>query len=269
MESFLGDPAFPKTAVESSRGGRITLYQDLYARYSRLQLRDPRDRPIAIAGLEKRLIQSLHLRGGFGILDDARHGLLRRSLLWRRGSDEIYLQKIDFNKHGVVASTEPAPPTWSWMAYMGAIEYLNLPFDQIEWEEKDLISPWSNSPIDTWSYSREILDSPIMLDVFVRQFDTIKAFAMHRALYDANEIVLDNPVPAADLTLKLKCVLLGWTENPKLGSQDKRVYFVLLVTLHNPQERRSEFHVYNREGVGIISASLIHWDREGQWGKIR
>ncbi|KAI3392588.1 hypothetical protein diail_5462, partial [Diaporthe ilicicola] len=46
---------------------KIRVYEDLYRQYTRLEFTRNTDRPIAIAGLEKRLIRDLKAQGGLGV----------------------------------------------------------------------------------------------------------------------------------------------------------------------------------------------------------
>lgn len=119
----------------------VHLYQDLYAKYSTLAFSRIDDRPIGIAGLEKRLISAFNTYGGYGVFDDGPEGgLLHRSLLWHRSSNESTLARIVFS-----SDRSTSVPTWSWMAYKGAIHYLDLPFDGVEWEGREIRSPWMSS----------------------------------------------------------------------------------------------------------------------------
>src|SRR5215469_7798924 len=90
--AFLGDPNFPNIATNSTNGGRIRLYESLYKQYSRLQFSRDYDRPIAIAGLEQRLIRAFDTQGGYGVFER----YFGRSLLWQRDSDVARMEKIDF-----------------------------------------------------------------------------------------------------------------------------------------------------------------------------
>jgi hypothetical protein len=134
---------------KDSRGEMILRYQNLYEQYSRLQFTRPQDRPIAIDGIQNRLLKALHKNqnssGGFGVFDDGpTGGLLHRSLLWHRDRDaaDPAFARIVFppnrNRAGGVMA---APPSWSWMAYTGAIRYLEAGFDRYAWVE--VHSPWS------------------------------------------------------------------------------------------------------------------------------
>ena len=119
----------------------------MYRQCSRLKFTRIWDRPIAIAGLEKQLIHALKTRSGCDVLDDDGRGLLRRILSWHRGSDENTLEPLGFPGGGrqVVAIL-----TWSWMTYKGGIDYLELPFDRLDWEDQEVQSPWKSGSSEFW-----------------------------------------------------------------------------------------------------------------------
>lgn len=250
LVSFSGDPNFPKIAVEASRGGKIRLYQDLYSKYTRSSLTRDTDRPIAIAGLEKRLITSFHVSGGFGIFDGAEFGPLRRSLLWRRAADVGRLEMIDFQKVNSTASSVPPPPTWSWMAYKGAIQYLDVPFGGVEWEENEIRSPWSGRPTGTWTYSGDRSNRRPGLTVIARSFD---AQAAHK-IRDA--IILDDPSSWASLVSITKCVILGRLKTEDAKPRKEAVYYVLLVAPADSNALQG-MAAYRRVGVGITPGSVV------------
>lgn len=219
-------------------------------RYSRLGLSHQEDRPIAIAGLEKRLIQSFGVHGGYGVLDDDTSGLLRRSLLWCRGSDQASLERINFQSveqqrivHGV-----PPPPSWSWMAYQGGINYLKLPFDQVEWENHDILSPWSSAPKGTWYSSDSGRGSPA-LSVNVRAFKS-EAAARSDSLF-----IYDNPAKASDFVTGLGCVILGRTKSQAHIQQARTHYVMLVIPMGSGVGQRGLR--YERVGVGEMPGYLI------------
>lgn len=261
LASFLGDPAFPKLAIEFPRGGKIRLYQDLYMRYSRLALSHEQDRPVAIAGLEKRLIHSFGVHGGFGVLDDDTPGLLRRSLLWCRASDVGSLERINFQDNGrqKVHHGVPSPPTWSWMAYHGGIEYLDLPFDEVEWENDDILSPWTSSQPGTW-YSSDPGRHTTGLSVIVREFD------LEATAKPDSRLVYDIPTTASGLRMEAKCVILGKMKGAD-QSEKNRLHYVMLVSPTFPQVSRAGL-AYKRVGVGCMPGHLIHVDEAGELARV-
>jgi len=140
LAASLGDPNFPHILIKASKAERIVRYQRLFQDYSRLGLTMAYDRPVAIDGLQRRLLRVLGARGNFGVFDDySSRGLLCRSLLWYRGEDTDRLEKIKFPADRSISDV----PSWSWMAYTGGINYFKPEYDRYEW--KDIDPPWSQN----------------------------------------------------------------------------------------------------------------------------
>lgn len=253
--------------MKSTHGGKIRLFQDLYSKYSRLELSHEADRPVAIAGIEKHLISSFGVRGGFGVLDDGDSGLLWRSLLWQRARNAPRapntLKRIEFEMLKGGAGAIIPPPTWSWMAYKGAIDYLDLPFKEVDWEKHDIRSRWSRGTGKSWTYSGDYLTCPLELTVHGRSFDLQTARGS-----DSASIVLDDSDRAAELEPLLKCVILGRLKLQAKESRDARTHYVLLVTLTATQGERSS-PIYNRVGVGYMPGALIDFGKQVIPGELR
>lgn len=109
---------------------KIQLFQGLYERYSDLALTSKGDRPVAIRGLEMRLIRTFKTVGGFGMFECYLH----RCLLWHRSGS--HLKRIDKNLF-----RGDRVPSWSWMAYDGGIRYLDVPLGGVSWAS-DIVSPF-------------------------------------------------------------------------------------------------------------------------------
>ncbi|ROW10118.1 hypothetical protein VMCG_02144 [Cytospora schulzeri] len=203
VQSFLGDPDFPKVAIDSSREGKIFLYQDLFSKYSRLEFTHGQDRPVAMAGIERRLVESFGVRGGFGILDDDDEmpGLLRRSLLWCRARTTPRLKKVNFEGANSLKQIVSPPPTWSWMAYEGAINYLKVVNGAVDWNTEGVHSPWSSSPKCTWSYSGDESNGALEMKVVAWECDS-QAMKLEK---DENIINLDDPERADEPSPTWKC----------------------------------------------------------------
>lgn len=249
----MGDPAFPKIAFESTRGGKILLCQDLYRQYSRLRFSKQQDRPDAIAGLEKRLIETLNVHGGFGIFDDPKHpGLLRRSLLWHRAVDECAsLEAISF-------APRTCPPTWSWMMYKGGIEYCELPFDKVEWDD-DVLSPWESAQAK-W-HSSDDTSSSLGLSVNARNFTWGITVSREEAM-----MVLDIPPQTDGPDPLMKCVVLGRLRGPPRKAHDTK-HFVLFAT-DSKRRTAGRRRVLTRLGAGYLPGSWIKLDEPGSLAEL-
>jgi hypothetical protein len=253
LASFIGDPNFPEVAIKSSRGGKIRLYQDLYIQYSRLKFTRISDRPIAIGGLEQRLIHDFNTYGGFGVFDDG-HGLLRRSLLWNRGSDENTLERIVFP-----ADRQMMVPSWSWMAYKGGIDYLELPFDRVDWEEEEIRSPWKPGSRGVWHTGDQA--GIVELSAVARDFDFTGTTGPE------SKIIYDNPAKSSGPSPPVKCVVVGRLKSEGQNGLN-RMHYVLLVTPKASQVGRGG-QVCERVGVGYVLGRWIKLDQPGASVKIR
>lgn len=228
--SFLGDANFPQVAQRDSKGARIRLFQILYMQYSRLEFSVSADRPIAIAGLETRLITAFDTVGGYGIFER----YIGRSLLWTRAPDVAHLMRIPFG------STQGPVPSWSWMAYEGGITFLDLPFGGVEWTTDDEFrSPYF--PTGSSHPSRGRMSSSrnrhhTELRVMARSFD---------AESGSSSIIWDDCTASRD---KLRCVIIGrLTSETGLATQK---HWVLVI-------REVKAGLYERVGAGFLPKDKI------------
>ncbi|KAJ2984637.1 hypothetical protein NUW58_g5953 [Xylaria curta] len=228
--SILGDAHFPHNATNLENGGKINVHQSLYERYSRLAFTDIRDRPIAIIGLEDRLVRDFNTRGKYGILEC----FLHRSLLWKRGDDEIELRRIDLLEDRKI-------PSWSWLAYQGGISYMKIRSNNTEWDEILRTAFNYSAGYSTYTGDAEAFRK---LEVYVVDYDVSKI-----SIDNANfEMIFDGPTRQEHH--KGQCVIVGKEilEN-STGSQK---HYVLLVSQKSPT-------TYERVGVGILSRDCIYW----------
>ncbi|KAI1270913.1 heterokaryon incompatibility protein-domain-containing protein [Xylaria sp. FL0933] len=249
--ALLGDPKFPKVATNSSKGGRIRLYEHLYEQYSRLQFTKISDRPLAIAGLEQRLIRAFDTQGGYGVFTR----YFGRGLLWQRdvALAPQGLKPIQFPK-----SQKYKVPSWSWMAYEGAITFMELPFGEIEWEEKEVRSPWNHqvpaltalsppnhSSNQTWytTNTKERTD----LTVIARDFS---ASADTHIIYDRGERLINQVV---------KCVIVG-RRRVKAEINDSQTHYALIIAQRGAGGHNTQ---YERIGVGTLPQSAITLEGAG------
>ncbi|TRX89459.1 hypothetical protein FHL15_009628 [Xylaria flabelliformis] len=234
--SFLGDPNFPRSVDQFAKGLRIEIFEDLYERYSRLALSYPSDRPIAIRGLESRLINTFGTSGGVGIFDTYLH----RSLLWQRAGDTL---------KSITSFRDASVPSWSWMAYDGPICYLTVPFGEVTWCE-NIISPFSKG--GSRRSDKVIAPSPLELEAPV--WNLIDA--------EGGQRILDDPSRALDWPIQ--CVILGKSKMPLVD--ESQIHWVLLVHL---KEIANNIAIYERVGVGVLRKRHIAFDRPQERRRIQ
>jgi hypothetical protein len=259
MADFIGDPRFPEKAMRAnSRALQIAYYQDLYKLYSRLQFSRDEDRPIAIAGLEKRLRQAFGTKGGFGIFDDGdkdERGLFHRSILWRHGDEpefENSLEPIDFSKRNLHV------PSWSWMAYKGGIDYTTPEGGTAEWETNDITEPWTRG-FGSATHSAP-QDGIIAIPAVVRNFqvanrapDEVKLF------YDTGRVKGSDGQRA-------QCVVVAKDRRGRFEGLKR--HYVLLVALKKAESGRGR-KIYERIGAGFMLGKHIAFGEPGTEAEIR
>ena len=79
-------------------------------------------RCVAISGLEARIARAIGCESRYGIFQRYLH----RNLLWQR-SDGKKTKRIGYETSIV--------PSWSWMAYDGGIQFIDIPFSDVDWIE--------------------------------------------------------------------------------------------------------------------------------------
>ncbi|CAM1505192.1 Fc.00g108290.m01.CDS01 [Cosmosporella sp. VM-42] len=241
MADFLGDARFPERAMRTnSRALKIRYFQDLYRRYSQLEFSHIQDRPVAIAGLESQLRKAYWTKGDYGIFDDGPgHGLFHRSLLWQRSEEEQTLKAIDFSEH-----REYVMPSWSWMAYEGGIDYLDPPFQKVDWEKSEVEPPWSH----TGGGSDDSHDSRV-LKVVVRSFNV----AGHQP--DEIKLIYDNPERKATSDgQRPMCIVVA---KAKEGASVRRKRHYVLIVINTGSMTARGQKVFTRLGVGYMPGKYI------------
>lgn len=257
MADFLGDPRFPDKAMRTpSRALKIKYFQDLFKRYTSLDLTHSSDRPFAISALEKRLQGAFRSRGTCGIFDDTNPenpGLFRRSLLWHRFTDdenEQFLRTIEFP-----ANRNVHIPSWSWMAYEGRIAYFDPDFLESDWETKEIVSPWSEHT-NTES-------APQTPDIALTV--TVRDFGLHE--HDENEfkLVYDLGRTTASDGQRTQCVILA---RSKEGTSDREKWFYVLLVEATGGYTSSGDIIYKRVGAGYMLGKYIKLEVDGVIGKV-
>ncbi|KAI1316132.1 heterokaryon incompatibility protein-domain-containing protein [Xylariaceae sp. FL0255] len=108
---YVIDPQFPDRLRSSGMIATWEFLQSLIEDYSRRGITKPSDRAVAISGLMRRISEALPDPVYYGVIEWYKH----RGLLWQRRSGQE-TELIDY-------SPQPRVPSWSWMAYEGAIKF--------------------------------------------------------------------------------------------------------------------------------------------------
>lgn len=189
--------------------------------YSKLAFSKKTDRSVALQGLEHRLARTMNTKVQFGILEN----MLGRSLLWRAATPQS-MERIVFDADRDV-------PSWSWMAYMGAIDYEEVPFDDTEWHIENIRNPFGKE-----RYARA------------------RDFSLDESDF-AQQIFLDEPGAFNDQTYQ--CVVIGKQGTKRNAAEEDRLHYVMVI---KASATRSGFH--ERAGIGRLWGRQIS-DVKGDW----
>jgi hypothetical protein len=232
----MGDSDFPKFALSYFKGGRILLLHRLYQMYSKLAFTNATDRSVALLGLENRLSRTFQTSADYGIVGE----YFERTLLWKRESNN-QLTRIQFPQDRRV-------PSWSWMSYIGAIDYLHVPFGETKWCEniESTVCGSSHRPTDTHGAAE--------LKVATMELMASGVDLRTRVIRDNEDELLDEA--------SLRCVVVGeGMGNSKADAE--RIYYVLVV---RPSPQGDDY--YERVGVGTLHAHHISIGRK-DWKTLR
>ncbi|KAF4912761.1 hypothetical protein CGCVW01_v011038 [Colletotrichum viniferum] len=221
--AFLGDSDFPQSVGAFKQGKQIQHYQGLYERYSTLGLTNNVDRPVAIAGLEKRLLSALKSPGGYGVF----HLEFHRDLLWQRQHQSPTAKRIKFEKTRQV-------PSWSWMSFDGHISYMNVPLRGIEWDTY-VVSPFrggsaiANAEKDFAAQHPREFKAPIF------------------NLLEGTPSLLRPDDPERQLDRQLKCAVIA--RDPVAANKTRQIYAIIVTSIG--KEGKTE--VFERVGAAYLN----------------
>ncbi|KAH7046576.1 heterokaryon incompatibility protein-domain-containing protein [Macrophomina phaseolina] len=222
---FTLDPNFPSRLLKSGRQRTIDFIQYLSENYSKMELTFETDRCVAISGLENLIASALSCQSRYGIFQRYIH----RGLLWQASDNKM--ERIAYNNRHV--------PSWSWMAYSGAIQFINIPFGSVDWinylrfdEERDYaiiadVAAFTNCTMELHGKQYTVSDSSGTERGWIR--------------YDVED---------GEELCQERCVVVGMVRNGRF----KDCCYIMIV---RPTGVDGE---YRRVGVGLIhSGRVVRW----------
>jgi hypothetical protein len=147
-------------------------------------------------------------------------------------------------------------PSWSWMRYEGAIDYLDVPLGEVDWDLPDdrMFSPWKSHSWGLWHMSdgdAGNVNGKTVLKANARTFIA----AEHKA--EDCELFFDKEEWEDPRTINLRCVVAGRMKMIHSVSVDDTIHYVLLITplAHELGDKQR----YVRFGVGFMAGRYIDW----------
>ncbi|OBS15086.1 hypothetical protein FPOA_14097 [Fusarium poae] len=286
-KSFWSDPEFPMSLADRDGTAKIKLFQLLFKKYSSSCLTKMTDRPIAVKSLASALAQTIErCKVENGIF--SRPPFLQRSLLWCRDKNIVDCHdqgpsdsccdtdyRIDFQNMNI-----SQPQTWSWMAYHGSIDYLEVGKGVVEWNTSVKLSKTTTDSsrilltcrvvkleLEAVEPKQEGRHGPYRLYQKLGshksgQEDTVRHHGHPNNDGVVGELRFDKTTKR--IPEGVRCALLGrtcykpsWSEDKKdtedEEDSDKKYYIFLLVGETTPLERI---------GVGWVCQSVLNFNGE-------
>jgi hypothetical protein len=161
---------------------------------------------------------------------DSRYGIfqkyLHRNLLWRASNDKM--KEIAYDHH---------VPSWSWMAYSGAIQFMDIPLGKVDW-------------IDHLRFDEEReCDHAIISNLWTFQNCTMGHYGAQYAVLDSDGAKrgwIQYDTEGSEDLHKEQCVVVG-----KKSDRDIEEYYVLVI------RSTSVDGEYRRIGVGLIQSDYV------------
>lgn len=217
------DPDFPERLLQSGYQRTMEFIHFLSQDYSKRGLTEKTDRCVAISGLGARIARALDCKSRYGIFERYLHS----NLLWQASDNKM--EEIAYETQHV--------PSWSWMAYSGGIQFMDIPFGKVDW-------------IDDLRFDEECdCDHAIIADVGVFQDCLMRPHGKRCAVLDSGGKErgwIQYDAEDGGELCKEQCVVVGRTEKSCVEE-----YYILVI---RPTRVDSK---YRRVGVGMIHSDYV------------
>ena len=220
------DPNFPNRLLKSGDQRTMEFIHFLFEDYSKRNLTEKTDRAVATSGLEARIAGALRCQSRYGIFERYLH----RNLLWQ-ASDNI-MERIEYPTRNV--------PSWSWMAYNGGIQFMDIRFGRVDWIH-NLRFDEGREPV-------------LIADVGEFRDCTIEPNGKHYAILDFGRTKrgwIQYDIKEDEDLFKGQCVVAGKKSSKVWSKLDVKEYYILIVRLTSVDGE------YKRVGVGLIQSDYV------------
>jgi hypothetical protein len=220
------DPDFPKRLLRSGHQRTMEFIHFLFEDYSKRDLTKKTDRAVAISGLEARIARALRCQSRYGIFQQYLH----RNLLWQMSDNKM--ERIMYKNRNV--------PSWSWMAYNGGIQFMDIPFGTVDW-------------IDNLRFDEECKHA-LITNVGEFRDCTMEPDGKYYAILDFSRTKrgwIQYDVKEDEDLFKERCIVAGKKSSKYWDRLGVKEYYILVV---RPTSVDGE---YKRVGVGLIQSDYV------------
>lgn len=235
---FMLDPIFPDRLLASGNRRTMEFIHFLSEVYSKRGLTEKTDRCVAISGLEDRIARAKKCQSRYGIFQNYLH----RNLLWQR-SDGEKTKRIQYETRTV--------PSWSWMAYDGGIQFMDIPFGDVDWNNKlQFDKEIKHMIFDIFKRERRYAlaaDIGVFRNCSLEQRD-ISYAVLDSSKAERGQVWYD--VEAGGDPHTERCVVVG-RDSHGIGESKNKKYYILVVRPTSVDGK------YTRVGVGWIYGNHV------------
>lgn len=155
-------------------------------------------------------------------------------------------------------------PTWSWMAYDGGIDFLDLPLGGVDWlPPMDAIqSPWASGGTNMW-HTGDGKES-VELKAWARPFIAGHLNTGLTTTHNEIMIVYDNPGLMMKRSGDPLCVVVGRGKNNNMAEGDILHYVLVITPSQETSNTKSENKMYERVGVGYMQGKFLDFELPAQ-----
>lgn len=231
------DPNFPDRLNRSGDRRTMEFIHFFSEAYSKRHLTEETDRCVAISGLEARITRNIGCQSRYGIFED----FLYRNLLWQR-SDGEKTQRIGYEP-GIV-------PSWSWMAYSGGIQFMDITFGDVDWNGKLQF----NKEHKYFNIFKRKGRHALVTDIGVFQNCSLERRDISHAVLDSSKVERGRiwyDIEASDDLHTKRCVVVGRNSREDEHGPGNKKYYILVVRLTSVDGE------YTRVGVGWIQSNYV------------
>jgi hypothetical protein len=228
------DPDFPTRLFESGNQRTVEFIQFLFEEYSKRGLTKKTDRCVAISGLEDRIARARECQTRYGVFQP----YLQRNLLWQRSGEER-MKRIEYETQIV--------PSWSWMAYDGGIQFMDIPFGDVDW----MVRLRFNTKHEHGLFIKKRKPA-LVTDIGVFRNCDLEQRETNHAILDSSKAErgwIRYDIEASEDLYAERCVVVGRERNENCLGPWK--YYILVVRLTSVKNE------YTRVGVGWIQSEYV------------
>jgi hypothetical protein len=259
-------PEIPRLDLADSQEKRCTMFQEIFSRYSGLELTQVTDRPVAIVGIEHHTMTLYQTISLYGIVE----AFLCETLLWYRADAKRLSPLVDFNvKVSLWSVRGKKVPSWSWMGYVGQIGYMSVAADG--WSRSRWLYMYHNRSRSTVLAQLAHIAPNCSLDPTESTLKTENGDAVGWVRFDCES---DNSAPFT-WCIELARQTVNPEEDASLSediTSDGSSYIMLLVPVAHDQEdvlqlstlglEPGEAKIFRRAGLALVPSRCLVLVRE-------